>query len=210
MFAVFDLQLNIQMVNNQFCAALGKDASSLITQPLAHVLSPTLFQYMQPYFIRAEKGETVYGEVMSSEALSLCSYHFCITPAMNANKQIQGFLLQGSDITERHRLLDTLQETQRYCQHLTAMLDDGVCIIEEGIIVSANESAATMLGVANAATLLSHPLHDFLRDPHSGNIPENLSTRFQHCQTLALNSAPRIGPRRRLSLQAANIMQMGN
>ncbi|MGL5758350.1 sensor domain-containing protein [Plesiomonas sp.] len=210
MFAVFDLQLNIHMVNNQFSTVLGKSAPLLISQPLAEVLSPPLFQYMSPYFTRAEKGETVYGEVMSSGDNTPYSYHFCITPIISADQQIQGYLLQGSDITERHRLLDTLQETQRYCHHLTAMLDDGICILEEGIVVSANESAATILGVANAAALLAHPLHDFLRDPHSGNIPEDLHTRFQHCQTLALNSAPRIGSRRRLSLQAANIMQMGN
>ncbi|MGL6297122.1 MAG: PAS domain-containing protein, partial [Plesiomonas sp.] len=123
MFAVFDLQLNIHMVNNQFCTALGKEASSLVSQPLEHTISPALYQYLSPYFIRAGKGETVYGEVMSSDNNSPCSYHFCITPAMNADKQIQGYLLQASDITERHRLLDTLQETQRYCHHLTAMLD---------------------------------------------------------------------------------------
>lgn len=213
MFAVFDANLRLQMANEQFYRTLGLTPDGQLQKPLARLLPRELYQSMHPYLVRAATGATVQGEVMLQAALPN-SYHFCITPVLGQQThnegQLCGYLFQGADVTEKHQLLDSLQETQRYCQNLISMLDDGFCILEDGIIVSANESTARILGVTNSQQLLGKPLQEFLRDPHSGNIPEQLHQQLSHCQQHILNTAPAVGQRKRISLQSMPITAMGN
>ncbi|KMV31171.1 EAL domain-containing protein [Photobacterium swingsii] len=158
LFAVLDKEHNYLIVNNRYCELSGYTREDLIGCCDKDILGHAYYQTLQPYYDRAFNGESVEGEVVLNDNRLDTSMHFSLTPLRDDAGNVSYIVLHSADTSERQVLVKSLEELEHQLNQLHESSSDGICMIENNIVLSANQRAATMLGFGSAKDLLGEDL----------------------------------------------------
>ena len=175
LFAILDDRHCYYNVNTRYSDISGKPQHELIGSNDTDVLGHYYYQCLKPYYERAFNGEVIEAEVTINDTPHHTSLHISLAPLTNAQGEIKHIISHSIDTSERHILINSLQESEHQLNQLQNLITDGICIVENNIINNANQRAVALLGITSKHILLGKKFDELLLD--SNNQP-------CHCNTL--------------------------
>ncbi|WP_318489933.1 EAL domain-containing protein [Photobacterium leiognathi] len=166
-FAILDRQHNYHAVNNRFCEISGLEREALLGNNDTNVLGDHYYQSLKPYYERAFRGESVEAEVVLNDSRHESSLHFSLAPLCDLEGNIQHIILHSIDTSERQILIHSLEETEHQLNQLNNLITEGICLIENNVVINANDQAAIQLGFPTKKELLGRSLDQLLLDSNN-------------------------------------------
>ncbi|PSW72792.1 c-di-GMP phosphodiesterase [Photobacterium sp. GB-50] len=163
-FAILDRQHNYHSVNNRFSEVSGLEREELLGNNDTNVFGQHYYHSLKPYYERAFNGESIEAEVVLNDSRHESSLHFSLAPLLDSNGTVQHIILHSIDTSERQILIHSLEETEHQLTQLNNLITEGICLVENNIIINANEQAAIQLGCHSKKELLGRPLDQLLHD----------------------------------------------
>ncbi len=208
-FAILDDKHRYSMVNQRYCDIAGLKESELVGMSDTQVLGEYFYKTLKPYYDRAFKGEALEAEVTLNDLNLDTSLYFSLTPLTNGT-QTEQVLFQAVDTSEKQLLVRTLEESESKLSTLSTLLNDGLLLVDNDIIISANPAAAAMLGFRSYKELLGEELSRlFIDESNKSVFKRPISTLLKesplHCMT-----GPRCGIERKVSLKAETTTLLGS
>ncbi len=209
-FAVLDRQHNYVMVNDRYSDVSGLIASELVGMNDTQILGEQFYQHLKEYYQRAFKGETLETEITLYNVDIEMSLHFSLAPLFNDKQQVDHVVFHAVDTSEKQILIRSLEDSENKFSTLTALLPDGLLLVEDNFIISANPSAARLLGFDEPSKLLNEELSrlfidEISRKPFSTHLAEQLTGIPQTCLT-----SEHCGFERRIQLHASSTQILGS
>ncbi|GAA5647108.1 sensor domain-containing protein [Vibrio proteolyticus] len=181
-FAILDNQHKYAVVNDRYCDIAGLNSEELVGMSDAQVLGAQFYHHLRPYYERAFQGETIESEITLSEIDLETSLQFCLTP-VDDNGTVRHILFHAIDTSEKQLLIRSLEESETRFSTLTTLLPDGILLVEDDCILSANPAAVRLLGFNTNNELLGEELSTLFID-------EKTKTVFNTPLGLLLAEAP--------------------
>ncbi|NAW58089.1 MULTISPECIES: sensor domain-containing protein [unclassified Vibrio] len=181
-FAILDNQHKYAVVNDRYCDIAGLNSEELVGMSDAQVLGAQFYHHLRPYYERAFQGETIESEITFSEIDLETSLQFCLTP-VDDNGTVRHILFHAIDTSEKQLLIRSLEESETRFSTLTTLLPDGILLVEDDCILSANPAAVRLLGFNSNNELLGEELSTLFID-------EKTKTVFNTPLGLLLAEAP--------------------
>ncbi|USD41656.1 EAL domain-containing protein [Vibrio sp. SCSIO 43135] len=208
-FAILDDQHNYSMVNERYCDVAGLSTAELVGMNDSQVLGEHFYQHLKPYYERAFKGETLEAEVTLNDIDLDTSLHFSLSPIIN-NKQVEHVIFHAIDTSEKQILIRSLEESESKFSTLASLLPDGLLLVEDDCIISANPSAIRMLGFNDSGDLLGEDLTRLFVDQSTKAVfNTKLSLLVAEAPVVCL-TGPRCGFERKVQLHADSTMVLGS
>jgi diguanylate cyclase (GGDEF)-like protein/PAS domain S-box-containing protein len=208
-FAVIDKKHNYLVVNDRYSEVSGLSKDELIGRCDRDVLGDNYYEVLKEFYVRAFKGESIEAEVNIESRNFETSLHFSVTP-LSKESDIEGVLFHAIDISEQQVLLNSLNESENKFLKLTSLLTDGLFLLEDDIILSANPASAELLGFKNANEFIGEELHTLLIDENS-NQPLGMRIReLSEDEELYCITGPKCLAKRRIRLTAQNTHVLGS
>ncbi|PSU90279.1 c-di-GMP phosphodiesterase [Photobacterium kishitanii] len=164
LFAILNDQHHYHSVNNRYSDISGKPQHELIGSNDIDTLGNYYYQCLKPYYERAFNGEVIEAEIIINDTDHHTSLHISLAPLTNADGKIDHIILHSVDTSERHVLINSLQESEHQLTQLQNLMTDGICVIEKNIIMNANQRAVELLGMTSKNALLGQALNHVLLD----------------------------------------------
>ncbi|WP_419244232.1 EAL domain-containing protein [Photobacterium leiognathi subsp. mandapamensis] len=209
-FAILDRQHNYHAVNNRFCEISGLEREALLGNNDTNVLGDHYYQSLKPYYERAFRGESVEAEVVLNDSRHESSLHFSLAPLCDLEGNIQHIILHSIDTSERQILIHSLEETEHQLNQLNNLITEGICLIENNVVINANDQAAIQLGFTTKKELLGRSLHQLLLDsnnqPCTGERLKSDDSKSPACYT-PINKNEQTKP---VKLSISPVKQMGS
>ncbi|WP_305402776.1 EAL domain-containing protein [Photobacterium leiognathi] len=209
-FAILDRQHNYHAVNNRFCEISGLEREALLGNNDTNVLGDHYYQSLKPYYERAFRGESVEAEVVLNDSRHESSLHFSLAPLCDLEGNIQHIILHSIDTSERQILIHSLEETEHQLNQLNNLITEGICLIENNVVINANDQAAIQLGFPTKKELLGRSLDQLLLDsnnqPCTGERLKNDDSKSPACYT-PINKNEQTKP---VKLSISPVKQMGS
>ncbi|NVC64068.1 EAL domain-containing protein [Vibrio sp. 05-20-BW147] len=200
-FAILDQHHHYCLVNERYCDVAGLTQEELVGMSDTEVLGDNFYLKLKPYYERALLGEHIEAEITLDETDLETSLHFSLSPLLEGN-EIAHLLFQAIDTSEKHLLVKSLEESETKFSRLTQLLPDGLLLVEDDMILSANPSAARLLGFNSQHDLLGEELSRLFIDEKSKMVfSHKLSTLLSEKAFICMTSA-RCGFERRVQLHA--------
>ncbi|WP_342607567.1 sensor domain-containing protein [Vibrio tritonius] len=186
-FAILDREHRYVMVNERYSELAQLQPSQLVGMSDQPILGDHYYRYLKPFYERAFLGENVENEIEFEHQGIQFSLLFTLSP-ITYNGQISHVIFQASDTSEKHQLLSSLDESEQKFLTLSTLIQDGLLLVENNTILSANPASARLLGFEDHSELLGEELSPLFIDgqTHLGMAPgftEQLSTSPIICQT---------------------------
>ncbi|WP_305829948.1 EAL domain-containing protein [Photobacterium leiognathi] len=209
-FAILDRQHNYHAVNNRFCEISGLEREALLGNNDTNVLGDHYYQSLKPYYERAFRGESVEAEVVLNDSRHESSLHFSLAPLCDLEGNIQHIILHSIDTSERQILIHSLEETEHQLNQLNNLITEGICLIENNVVINANDQAAIQLGFPTKKELLGRSLDQLLLDsnnqPCTGERLKSDDSKSTACYT-PINKNEQTKP---VKLSISPVKQMGS
>ncbi|PSV19705.1 c-di-GMP phosphodiesterase [Photobacterium leiognathi subsp. mandapamensis] len=209
-FAILDRQHNYYAVNNRFCEISGLEREALLGNNDSNVLGDHYYQSLKPYYDRAFNGESVEAEVVLNDSRHESSLHFSLAPLCDLEGNIQHIILHSIDTSERQILIHSLEETEHQLNQLNNLITEGICLIENNVVINANDQAAIQLGFPTKKELLGRSLDQLLLDsnnqPCTGERLKSDDSKSPACYT-PINKNEQTKP---VKLSISPVKQMGS
>ncbi|WP_318459516.1 sensor domain-containing protein [Photobacterium leiognathi] len=209
-FAILDRQHSYHAVNNRFCEISGLEREALLGNNDTNVLGDHYYQSLKPYYERAFRGESVEAEVVLNDSRHESSLHFSLAPLCDLEGNIQHIILHSIDTSERQILIHSLEETEHQLNQLNNLITEGICLIENNVVINANDQAAIQLGFPTKKELLGHSLDQLLLDsnnqPCTGERLKSDDSKSPACYT-PINKNEQTKP---VKLSISPVKQMGS
>ncbi|PSW64186.1 c-di-GMP phosphodiesterase [Photobacterium leiognathi subsp. mandapamensis] len=209
-FAILDRQHNYHAVNNRFCEISGLEREALLGNNDTNVLGDHYYQSLKPYYERAFRGESVEAEVVLNDSRHESSLHFSLAPLCDLEGNIQHIILHSIDTSERQILIHSLEETEHQLNQLNNLITEGICLIENNVVINANDQAAIQLGFPTKKELLGRSLDQLLLDsnnqPCTGERLKSDNSKSPACYT-PINKNEQTKP---VKLSISPVKQMGS
>ncbi|WP_419238048.1 EAL domain-containing protein [Photobacterium leiognathi subsp. mandapamensis] len=209
-FAILDRQHNYHAVNNRFCEISGLEREALLGNNDTNVLGDHYYQSLKPYYERAFRGESVEAEVVLNDSRHESSLHFSLAPLCDLEGNIQHIILHSIDTSERQILIHSLEETEHQLNQLNNLITEGICLIENNVVINANDQAAIQLGFTTKKELLGRSLDQLLLDsnnqPCTGERLKSDDSKSPACYT-PINKNEQTKP---VKLSISPVKQMGS
>uniref|UniRef100_UPI0036F41BF3 EAL domain-containing protein n=1 Tax=Vibrio paucivorans TaxID=2829489 RepID=UPI0036F41BF3 len=206
---MLDDQHNYSMVNERYCDVAGLSTAELVGMNDSQVLGEHFYQHLKPYYERAFKGETLEAEVTLNDIDLDTSLHFSLSPIIN-NKQVEHVIFHAIDTSEKQILIRSLEESESKFSTLASLLPDGLLLVEDDCIISANPSAIRMLGFNDSGDLLGEDLTRLFVDQRTKAVfNTKLSLLVAEAPVVCL-TGPRCGFERKVQLHADSTMVLGS
>lgn len=209
-FAILDRQHNYHAVNNRFCEISGLEREALLGNNDTNVLGDHYYQSLKPYYERAFRGESVEAEVVLNDSRHESSLHFSLAPLCDLEGNIQHIILHSIDTSERQILIHSLEETEHQLNQLNNLITEGICLIENNVVINANDQAAIQLGFPTKKELLGRSLDQLLLDsnnqPCTGERLKSNDSKSPACYT-PINKNEQTKP---VKLSISPVKQMGS
>ncbi|ENN9979972.1 EAL domain-containing protein [Vibrio vulnificus] len=208
-FAILDKQHNYCLVNERYCDVAGLAQEELIGMNDAQILGDNFYQKLKPYYDRALLGESIEAEITLDETDLETSLHFSLSPVEDG-EQISHLLFQAIDTSEKHILIKSLEESETKFSRLTQLLPDGLLLVEEDTILSANPAAARLLGFNSQHDLLGEELSRLFMDEKSKMVFSHKLCSLLSEKAFVCMTSARCGFERRVQLHADFTTVLGN
>ncbi|NRF63363.1 sensor domain-containing protein [Vibrio coralliilyticus] len=208
-FAILDSQHNYAMVNGRYCDIAGLSNQELVGMSDTQTLGKHFYNQLKPYYERAFNGESLEAEITLNEIDLETSLHFSLAPIEIDNK-IEYVAFHAVDTSEKHILVRSLEESEGKFSTLTTLLPDGLLLVEEDCIISANPAAVRLLGFEDNSDLLGEELSRLFVDEKTKTVfSKSLSSSLAKAPLTCL-TGPRCGFERRVQLHADDAMVLGS
>ncbi|HHX8331800.1 TPA: EAL domain-containing protein [Vibrio diabolicus] len=208
-FAILDKKHNYRMVSDRYCDIAGLSHEEIIGLNDCQVLGEQFYKKLAPYYQRAFKGTHVEAEITLDETDLETSLHFSMSPVFEGN-EIRFVVFHAVDTSEKQILVRSLEESESKFAKLTQLLPDGLLLIEDDIIISANPASARLLGLNSPHELLGEELSRLFIDENSKKVfSHRLSALISDKPFVCLTSA-RCGFERKVQLHADSTAILGS
>ncbi|WP_159738042.1 sensor domain-containing protein [Vibrio atypicus] len=208
-FAILDNQHNYALVNGRYCDIAGLTASELVGMNDSQILGEQFYNLLKPYYRRAFGGESLEAEITLGANDLETSLHFSLSP-INGDNGIEHVSFHAIDTSEKHILIRSLEESEGRFSTLTSLLPDGLLLVEDDCIISANPAAIRLLGFDSAQDILGDSLSRLFVDEKTKTVfSESLSSTLGEAPLMCL-TGPRCGFERRVQLNADSTMVLGS
>ncbi|MCS0022306.1 sensor domain-containing protein [Vibrio antiquarius] len=208
-FAILDKKHNYRMVSDRYCDIAGLSHEEIIGLNDCQVLGEQFYKKLAPYYQRAFKGTHVEAEITLDETDLETSLHFSLSPVFEGN-EIRFVVFHAVDTSEKQILVRSLEESESKFAKLTQLLPDGLLLIEDDIIISANPASARLLGLNSPHELLGEELCRLFIDENSKKVfSHRLSALISDKPFVCLTSA-RCGFERKVQLHADSTAILGS
>ncbi|MDO6704739.1 bifunctional diguanylate cyclase/phosphodiesterase [Photobacterium sp. 1_MG-2023] len=190
LFAILDKDHRYVAVNHHYCQLSGLSREELVGRCDTDILGAVFYATLKPYYERALLGESMEGEVILNEHRHHTSLHFSVSPLRNDASEITHIVMHAIDTSERLQLSHALAEREEHFHQLSHLVSDGCLLIEKNQILSANATAAQILGFASAEALVGEDLGQLLIDsrnhrPFGEQLAALSNGKTYHCLTSA-------------------------
>ncbi|CAH1535755.1 EAL domain-containing protein [Vibrio rotiferianus] len=200
-FAILDNEYRYRMVSERYCDITGLEHDDVVGLTDEQVLGEQFYHKLQPYYQRAFSGEHIEAEITLDETDLETSLHFSISPIIE-DKQTRFVVFHAIDTSEKQILVRSLEESETKFSKLTQLLPDGLLLVEDDIIISANPASARLLGLNSPHELLGEELSRLFIDENSKKVfSHKLSSLLSEKPFICLTSA-RCGFERKVQLNA--------
>lgn len=125
------------MVSDRYCDIAGLNHEEIIGLNDCQVLGEQFYKKLAPYYQRAFKGVHVEAEITLDETDLETSLHFSLSPVYEGN-EVRFVVFHAVDTSEKQILVRSLEEAENKFAKLTQLLPDGLLLIEDDTIISAN------------------------------------------------------------------------
>ncbi len=208
-FAILDKKHNYRMVSDRYCDIAGLSHEEIVGLNDCQVLGEQFYKKLAPYYQRAFKGAHVEAEITLDETDLETSLHFSLSPVFEGN-DIRFVVFHAVDTSEKQILVRSLEESESKFAKLTQLLPDGLLLIEDDIVISANPASARLLGLNSPHELLGEELSRLFIDENSKKVfSHRLSTLISDKPFVCLTSA-RCGFERKVQLHADSTAILGS
>ena len=207
--AILDDQHNYVMVNERYCQISGLTQHDLIGRSDREILGEQYYHQLKPYYQRAFLGESIETEINLNEIDLETSLHCAVSPITFDNK-VHYVVLHAIDTSEKHILIRSLEESESKFSALSQLLPEGLLLVENDCILSANPSAVRLLGFESSDDLLGEDLSGLFIDENSKIVFNNKLSMLLHDSPIVCLTGPRCGLERKVQLQATHVMIMGD
>ncbi|OHY88710.1 c-di-GMP phosphodiesterase [Vibrio rotiferianus] len=200
-FAILDNEYRYRMVSERYCDITGLEHDDVVGLTDEQVLGEQFYHKLQPYYQRAFSGEHIEAEITLDETDLETSLHFSISPIIE-DKETRFVVFHAIDTSEKQILVRSLEESETKFSKLTQLLPDGLLLVEDDIIISANPASARLLGLNSPHELLGEELSRLFIDENSKKVfSHKLSSLLSEKPFICLTSA-RCGFERKVQLNA--------
>ncbi len=200
-FAILDNEYRYRMVSERYCDITGLEHDDVVGLTDEQVLGEQFYHKLQPYYQRAFSGEHIEAEITLDETDLETSLHFSISPIIE-DKQTRFVVFHAIDTSEKQILVRSLEESETKFSKLTQLLPDGLLLVEDDIIISANPASERLLGLNSPHELLGEELSRLFIDENSKKVfSHKLSSLLSEKPFICLTSA-RCGFERKVQLNA--------
>ncbi|MGP9146140.1 EAL domain-containing protein [Vibrio parahaemolyticus] len=208
-FAILDKKHNYRMVSDRYCDIAGLNHEEIIGLNDCQVLGEQFYKKLAPYYQRAFKGVHVEAEITLDETDLETSLHFSLSPVYEGN-EVRFVVFHAVDTSEKQILVRSLEEAENKFAKLTQLLPDGLLLIEDDTIISANPASARLLGLNSPHELLGEELSRLFIDENTKKVfSHRLSTFISDKPFVCLTSA-RCGFERKVQLHADSTAILGS
>lgn len=208
-FAILDDQHNYCMVNDRYCDISGLSQTELVGMSDSQILGEQFYQHLQPYYERAFAGEVIEAEITLNETDLETSLHFSLSPVHN-DKKIDHVIFHATDTSEKQILIRSLEESENKFSKLTQLLPDGLLLVEDDCILSANPAAARLLGFNSANELLGEELGRLFIDVNTKTVFNTKLGSLLSEKPFVCLTGSRCGFERKLQLNADSTLILGS
>lgn len=207
-FAILDNQHNYAMVNGRYCDIAGLTPTELIGMCDNQIMGQQFYDYLKPYYERAFKGESVEAEMTLGNLDLETSLHFNVSPIETEGK-IEHVIFHALDTSEKQILIRSLEESEGKFSTLTSLLSDGIFLVEDDCILSANPAALRLLGFDSIQDVLGESLSRLFVDEKTKTVFSDSFSSMLSETPLMCSTSPRCGLERKVQLQADATMLLG-
>ncbi len=138
------------------------------------------------------------------------SMHFSLAPLRDIAGNIPYIVLHSADTSERQVLVNSLAELEHQLNQLNELITDGSCLIEGEIIISANQTAADMLGFESPQKLIGEELGRLLIDSSSQRILGEQINQLGSSEQRQCQTSPRCSTDKTLQVSSSDITLLGS
>ncbi|MGR5118573.1 sensor domain-containing protein [Vibrio astriarenae] len=208
-FAVLDSEHRYIAVNSRYCEISGLDSESLVGLSDSDILGTHVYQHLKPYYERAFSGEQIETELTLSLADTETSLHFSLSPLFNG-QSIKHIIFHAVDTSEKQILARSLEESEDKFNKISNLIPEGLLIVEDDHIISANDAAASLLGFSSHSELLGEELSRLFVDQKTKAV---FNQKLEHILTkapLVCLSGPRCNLERKIRLYSDKLHILGS
>ncbi|MGR5176684.1 sensor domain-containing protein [Vibrio parahaemolyticus] len=207
-FAILDDEHHYCMVNDRYCDVAGLTHSDLVGMNDLQILGERFYNQLKPYYGRAFQGESIEAEVTLDESDVESSLHFSVSP-IEFEGVVEYIVFHAIDTSEKQILTRSLEESESKFHKLSQLIPDGLILVEDDCILSANPAAARLFGYTNHSDLLGESLNRLLKNENDNNRVQ-LDLSRVHDDPLQFLTSEYCGAQRRLALHIDDAHLFGN
>ncbi|MCG9650086.1 EAL domain-containing protein [Vibrio brasiliensis] len=208
-FAILDNQHNYAVVNGRYCDIAGLTPPELVGMSDSQIMGQQFYNHLKPYYERAFKGESIEAEMTMGDLDLETSLHFNISPLNNDGK-IEHIIFHALDTSEKQILIRSLEESEGKFSTLTSLVPEGIMLVEDDCIISANPAALRLLGFESVQDVLGESLSRLFVDEKTKTVfSESLVSSLGEAPLTCL-TGPRCGFERKVQLMADATMILGS
>ncbi|MCZ4294312.1 EAL and GGDEF domain-containing protein [Vibrio sinaloensis] len=208
-FAILDNQHNYAVVNGRYCDIAGLTPPELVGMSDSQIMGQQFYNHLKPYYDRAFKGESIEAEMTMGDLDLETSLHFNISP-LNTDGKIEHIIFHALDTSEKQILIRSLEESEGKFSTLTSLVPEGIMLVEDDCIISANPAALRLLGFESVQDVLGESLSRLFVDEKTKTVFSSSLVSSLGEAPLTCLTGPRCGFERKVQLLADATMILGS
>lgn len=168
LFAVLDKNHQYLWTSQRYSEISGLIQQDLVGKHDTDILGSAFYNALKPHYQRALKGQNSEGEISLNDGLYDSSFHFCVTPFKQTEPHQnlkEMIIFHAADISERQVLNNALFSSESRFDSLCKLVGEGCCVLDDGIVMTANTHAVKMLGFDNINEILGEHIEKLLLCP---------------------------------------------
>ncbi|KKD60959.1 c-di-GMP phosphodiesterase [Grimontia sp. AD028] len=168
LFAVLDKHHQYLWVSQRYCEISGLEQDELVGKQDREILGASFYDALKPHYERAFGGEATEGEIVLNDGIHDSSFHFSVTPLTNSEWADGAVIFHAADTSERQVLTSALESSESRFNNLCQLVGEGCCVLDDGVVLSANQHAVKLLGFDSQNEILGEDIENLLVPPVKG------------------------------------------
>lgn len=207
-FAILDNQHNYAMVNGRYCDIAGLTSTELVGMNDSQIMGQQFYDHLKPYYQRAFKGESIEAEMTMGDLGLETSLHFNVCPIEN-DDGVEHVIFHALDTSEKQILIRSLEESEGKFSTLTSLLPEGILLVEDDCIISANPASLRLLGFDAIQDVLGESFSRLFVDEKTKTVFQDSFVEQLSETPLTCLTGPRCGFERKVHLMADSTTLLG-